>query len=525
MCCILFARLPALVRLLHPLPLVCSLCVTSPHPPLPIRLRCPPTLLPVEMSAPPNSNGGKQAKRKTQADTATTAELAATDDRVVRQRMDLTHTSAPTPTHAHAAAAASLSPPSTPPSVCLFLRLAVVERQLVMQGCDLRSLARLASTCRQMRGEALDKEAGKFIPRPPQWEDSLHRVCFIHQNYPAHDSPLFRKHAPMTLTCHGDRPPRDDQSLVRKTALFSRVASFRCFDMRWTEVSMLQLLRLPCMQYVKEVHMRGSSHWIDRPLVQAALFRLPRLESFHMWAGPDTKLLPSAIARALKLSTVQVEGWNAAAAPGSLRALRLAPALANLSCNFSGQVLSPALVWCLPPTLTELRLRDVDMARDLSCPLLKALFSRTPLLASLQLESVSIEAILRGFLDAGVAAPQSLRSVEFEHMRPDDLSVGVVPDPLEPIFRRFVHRFPQVIVRINCEEGSWDEPDELDAVLLRYSGWQAVVMSVSAGSQLRMGGPPSPHPSDDDVGSDVEDLEEPAAGDDRSSASDADSSN
>ena len=46
------------------------------------------------------------------------------------------------------------------------LTLAVVERQLIMQGLEMRSLCRLASTCKHMRAEAMHREAGKFMHDP-----------------------------------------------------------------------------------------------------------------------------------------------------------------------------------------------------------------------------------------------------------------------------------------------------------------------------------------------------------------------
>ena len=136
-----------------------------------------------------------------------------TDDRAVHQRTDLAEqrgavvglTAEPA---AAAASSSSSSSSSAPPSrVSSFLRLAVVERQLVMQGLDLSSLARLASTCKQMRGEALDKEAGKLILRPG-WlaKRSLVDAHSIHKRHAAHASPLFinsdTRQCPSTVTAH-----------------------------------------------------------------------------------------------------------------------------------------------------------------------------------------------------------------------------------------------------------------------------------------------------------------------------------
>ena len=100
--------------------------------------------------------------------------------------------------------------------------LAVVERQLIMQGLDLSSLARLASTCRQMRVEAMQKESGKFIP-PPGFKVPLERECHIPGVHSAHASPLFRKHAAMMLSYRGFH---NTESLMQKATQFSRIVTF-----------------------------------------------------------------------------------------------------------------------------------------------------------------------------------------------------------------------------------------------------------------------------------------------------------
>ena len=403
------------------------------------------------MSQLPNFNSGKTSKRKTDADTAEShAETAGPDDRAVRQRTDLAESQGAVArsTAESAAAAASSSPSSSvPPSrVFSLLRLAVVARQLVMQGLDLISLAQLASTCKQMRGEALDKEAGKFI------HDSHVSVPgLIDKHHPAHASPLYRKHARIVLRIPS---PYNADSLIHKTALFSWVVAFTAGDcLQWTDKQMLQLLSLPCMQHATELILPDSSQWIDSPLVQTALLGLPRLKTFHLPVGPATKILSGAVALASKLSTVNVKLLSEQCRNGALRALRQAPTLATLAFNFC-DLYSPLprdLPWCLPPTLTDLSLLNVDVPRDISRPLVKALFSRTPVLSSVYLRSASIEPILCGLLDAGESALPSLRSVGFGDVTPVDFSVGNAR-PLRAIFRRFVHRFPEVSV---CIEVAW----------------------------------------------------------------------
>ena len=148
------------------------------------------------------------------------------------------------------------------------------------------------------------------------------------------------------------------------------------------------------------------------------------------------------------------------------------------------------------------------MSRDAPRLLLKAMFSRTPMLSSLLLNG-SIELCLRGLLDAGVAALPSLSSVGFVKVRPADCSVGIVPDPLEPIFRRFVHRFPRVQVRIKFNDNAWEDSEQLRVVQLRYVCWPSVEMYWPNTGRIR--GPPMAHPSDDDIDSEVDELEDPLA--------------
>ena len=453
-------------------------------------------------------NSGKPLKRKTNASAAAAESPAATsvtDDRAVRQRTDQQHHAGETETTAAAAPAASSS--SSTRLVSSFLRLAVVERQLVMQGLDLISLARLASTCKQIRAEALDKEAGKFIPKPRR-EEPLETLCLLHKRRSAHCSPLFRMHAPMTLRCTGQIASLANVLLLHQARQFSRVVEFCVDDSVWPEEQMLWLLALPCMQHVTGLDFSASSRWVDKPLVQTAVFGLPRLDSLRMAVGPNTVLLPSAVATASKLATLRMEVSGGMFPDGSLRALHSAPSLASLSFDFDNPEFPRELVWCLPPTLTHLGLWNVHIPRDVSRSLVKALVSRTPLLSSLHLAFVSVEATLRGLLHAGATALPSLHSVEFGCVTPDDFSVGIDPDPLEPIFRRFLRHFPSTTVRIEFLEEYWEDPEELRVVQTRYAGWPTVEMYWM---DTRVGGPLRSHPSDDDTGSDVEELEDPLA--------------
>ena len=469
------------------------------------------------------ANGGKSSKRKTGTAAAAVAaaaespaDTAGTDARAVRQRMGQmlrAETDAPTALAALAAAAAlsSLSA-STLPAASSFLRLlAVAERQLVMQGLDLGSLARLASTCRQMRAETLDKAAGKFLEQS-NCSNRLYYAHRIAEPHPAHTSPLFRKHASMTLDAPYDG---DAEALIHWAAPFSRVERFTAGPCDWwSEEQMLHLLSLPCMQHVRELKLSGSSLWLDRPLVQTALLGLPQLKESQLTIGRDTKLLPRAVATATQLASLEVVRWEEQFPADSLRPLRLAPNLTSLGFRFHSEEspLTPELAFCLPPTLTHLELWGVDVPRDAPRPLLKALFSRTPLLSTMYLSFVSIEATLRGLLDACVAALPSLREVEFAKMRPVDFSVGIDPDPLEPLFRRIAHRFPRVSLGIGFEEHAWDSSEQLDAVQLRYARWSSVETD-SVDSEGEVGETSRSHPPNTDSGSDAEvaEIKDPLA--------------
>ena len=311
----------------------------------------------------------------------------------------------------------------------------------------------------------------------------------------------------MTLDCCTYFGSVDHEWLMHRATLFSRVVKFRADQSGWwTEERMLQLPSLPYMQHVTKLDLSTSSAWANHPLVQTALLGLPRLKSFRLAVGPDAKLLPSAFATASTLSTLKVEVYTDQSPDRWLHALRAARKLASLSVGFlaSGWSLPEDLVWCLPPNLTQLDLLNVDMGRreDLSRPMLKALFSRTPHLARVRLSAVSTAEILRGFVDAGAAALPALRHVDFADMQQHHFS-GYARDPLERIFRRFVQRFPRVTVRIEFVNDAWDHPEELLTVQLCYAGWSSVEM-YSSDTGERVGGPMIPHPSDEDNSIDAE---------------------
>lgn len=104
----------------------------------------------------------------------------------------------------------------------------------------------------------------------------------------------------------------------------------------------------------------------------------------------------------------------------------------------------------------------------------------------------------------------SLRTVHFVNMEPAHFPAGVDSDPLLPIFRRFLHRFPRVLLRLDFLNAAWQDSEELRVVQMRYVGCARVRLCCAA-TEERIGGPMSPHASDDDDGSDVEELIDPLA--------------
>lgn len=105
------------------------------------------------------------------ADAAARPAVSDVADRFVRQRIDAS--SAPTAaaglfsamSASSSAAFSSVPDPSSAatPAPLSFLRLAVVERQLIMEGLDFTSLARLACTCKQLRSESLHPASGRIL--------------------------------------------------------------------------------------------------------------------------------------------------------------------------------------------------------------------------------------------------------------------------------------------------------------------------------------------------------------------------
>lgn len=196
----------------------------------------------------------------------------------------------------------------------------------------------------------------------------------------------------------------------------------------------------------------------------------------------------------------------------SLRVLRLAPALTSLefACKalFLDDRALAELVCCLPPTLTHLGLLHAEIPPDLPRPLTKALFSRTPLLQSLRVES-RFGPFLRGLLDAGLVALPNLRRVRLYNFNPDDFSYSV--DPIPPLLRRFVHRFPEVTVRLDLSGAEWEDPKQV-AALQRQYGPRVNLYPADmrpGGPAIWHGSPSSPHASDDEEDSDVEEWTDP----------------
>lgn len=211
--------------------------------------------------------------------------------------------------------------------------------------------------------------------------------------------------------------------------------------------------------------------------------------------SPNLLLLKSAVAKARRLTSVcvLVDPQDAR----FLRALRVAPSLTDLHlrpAEEDGQVQGQPfgdLAWCLPPTLRSLSLNDFDASEE-AAPrsALKAFFQRTPLLRELHTSWMLLAPLIQGMLDAGVEALPMLRHVECANLWKDGLTA--------PLLRRFLHRFPKVHVDLFLPENNALELDEYQFIAT-FSDWPRVSVD-----PMPSNGPPSPHASDDESGSDVE---------------------
>ena len=363
----------------------------------------------------------------------------------MRQRIDsaaVASGSVITPAAAAHSSAAGQPSPAAPVSRLSLMGLAVVERQLIMQMLDIFCLARLASTCAQLRGEALHKQAGKFISKCPR-----HRG--VNSDDPAHASALFRAHAPVHLTLSDDLALAP--ALLDKAATFSRITQLHLGSRAWTEARLLELLAQPWTASILLLHV-CSMEWLRSPAVQHALFALPNLTSIQVHVKMESRdprpLLESAVAQATKLTTTTLFMWMGQ--EWLARGIRAAPALITLELCVSPQLqdagvesLAP-LIWLMPPTLTALRLH-APFPCFLSRAAVKTMFVRFLILRTV----LDPAMLIQGMLDAGLSALPDLRRVEFgERHRQREESASSLPAPISHCYRALRIRAPK-----GCEAG------------------------------------------------------------------------
>ena len=335
--------------------------------------------------------------------------------------------------------AAPASPSFHSPCARSLMTLAVVERQLIMQGLDFRSLARLSSTCHQMQVESLHKEAGKFIPEPV-WP-----LCVLSDDRPsssagrAHASPLFRMHAPVRLSfLKWDWTP---MTLAQREALSLKAARFLRINQlsfgrteKWTEIEALRLLAQPGIQSVTLVE-SGWSAWPGRSAVLRALFSLPQLTSVNLnleLGVTASVLMVSALSMAPKLRILDLS----LSEPSARESLHDVPAASPASPT---DRLTPLLCG-LPPTLTALTLKSPwQQSSSPPASVIKTMLLALPLLQHLTTRRINVVPLLQGLLDAGTDVLARLCRVEWQESGIDDVSA------LLPLF---LASFPSVIISL-----------------------------------------------------------------------------
>lgn len=235
--------------------------------------------------------------------------------------------------------------------------------------------------------------------------------------------------------------------------------------------------------------------------VQAAIFALPFFKSLTMrWLQRGERLFKHVMSQAHRLTFMDVSVATDNA--DSIRAIRWAPSLTELRLMSNvPHTADPfhGLIWCLPPTLRSLTLELIEVpAEAMFRPTLNAFFERTPLLQTLQTRDMFTGPLLQGMIDAGLHSLPMLRRVEFLSFK------GGVNSP---VLRRFLHRFPEVTVRLALKAPvRWEVRKFAQDFARTFGGWPRV--EVFPAPTLP---PPQPHDSEDDSGSEVEQVTDPGA--------------
>lgn len=375
------------------------------------------------------------------------------------------------------------------------MRLAVVERQLVMRCLDITSLARLASTCKPLRGEALHKESGKSLCELESsgcWvtlqEDMFAPEAFTRFQPKMYGrylwlraSPLFRAHARVNLWMCTDRMPGTPNlsGIAQLFAFLQATPPSHILECNismgkerpnafFTEERWLQLLAGPLLQ-LRCIQVHGSALVsLMAPKVQRRLFALPsltRLKSFYL--GPDSQLIPSAVGQAANLTAAEIHFTDAML----FRALSHAPGLKTLTLHVTPVTTVAQLRSGLPSSLTSLGLSrfQLDDATDLC-----NLFGGIPHLRCMKLSCMHVLPMLRGLQASGAAGGlQQLERVEFSSV----LFVGPPPiQELEELLTGVFKALPQsatidICLSVTLLSGVYDEERHLAFAALRTTDW------------------------------------------------------
>ena len=309
----------------------------------------------------------------------------------------------------------STDAPALPHSSPSLMRLALVERQLVMQMLDYTALARIMCTCRQLSAESLHPQSGKFIQSQTNFPLNISEALDLRHPFQPHEmhaSPLFCAHMPMNIcliTLDADIP-----DLIVRLTRFKRIRELDLWDAGWPEEQALHFVESPVVQSVKQVWgLRPGLVWLDSKAVQRAIFALPLLHKISCYLFHDcTVVLDSdalANARMLREAVIDMPVNHYRV----LAPLAAAPQLRDLKLLLDRGRISPddpspiAYIPSLASLSLSVRSRDAYPNVLTMC----ALLAGFPQLIFLQVEDFGDpEIVLRSCLSIGAVQLPALRS-------------------------------------------------------------------------------------------------------------------
>lgn len=319
------------------------------------------------------------------------------------------------------------------------MSLAVVERQLIMQGLDFKSLASIHCCSKQLQAETLHSQAGTYLS-----EDlSVGHVYLDDNPIPhcsAHNSQLYRAQVPVTLNVLSNQSHSVDEYRLQIDAVFLRLVGFRKLRKLiltyslWPKEIANYFFHHSQLESIETVDVRLSSLflWASNEEVQRTLFSLPRLTDLVL-RGDCRLLHASAAALASSLyscSLLQIESLDLR----QLQSLSHLPIKRlMLQARFMGLEGEPHAQTLQLPQLTSLTLNRCD---DINRTQARALFSGLPALQEYISEATNQNpnSVLLGLSDMGDAALPALRRCVIQ-------SISV---PASSVIRRLLHRFPRL---------------------------------------------------------------------------------